>query len=268
MAEILNHSQAWQERASLIGEEVVSHWQQIPGGYLINPWRAWLRFTGGHTGDMLSAEPVSVGFIQEQARASLEHDEVFEEYRKKFGWNDEHQLDGPMNPYSGFLQEEASRIVEYCRTSTFPSFAEEPLGITLEFSIKYWNATEQTDPFNHDVVPHQDWVRHDVPVAIVLASTSYDPHDVDKQPDRQYSTRLWNGNYTYKGDLINGEGYIIDYLDAVHDMEQVGDGEDASRSYWVADARRGLHGRPIMQPDDSPVIRLFMRGFVAPVGRD
>lgn len=268
MTEVLNRTHLWQEAAPVIDEQALSYWEKIPVSYLKNPWRAWLRFTGGHTGDMLGADPVSVGYIQDQPDGELERDKKFEDYRKKFGWGDEGRLDAPMCQYTDFIREDARQILEFCRASTFPSFARLPLGITLEFSVKYWMPKEQTNPFDHDVVPHQDWVRQDIPVAIVLSSAAYDPEDIDVKPNRQYNTNLWNGRYTYKGDLVDHRGQTTSYLDAVTNLGLAGDDFTESRNFWVADARRGLHGRPTMQPDDRPVIRLFMRGFVAPAGRD
>ncbi len=323
-------SHLWEEAPPQIGEEVVSHWEMIEESHLINPWRSWLRFTGGRSTDMLDAEPVSLAFISRPGQP-LERDREFESYRQKFGWTDERDLivkglapipdlvledlddnekdmikqitETALDPEIGqnivdgvmrfFLQRRidsgqvqlpidpnpvvddrqlihaAESIVRHCRSRTFGSFKEAVLGVTLEFNSALWVPKNHQNLNDHDVVPHQDWVRQDVPVAIVVASECYDPYDCDAEPGQQLGTKLWNGGYEYKGDLVDNKGYTMDYLHAVDDMEQVNSPSinRGRRSLWVADGRRGLHGRPTMQPEDEPVVRLFMRVFVAPTER-
>lgn len=268
MSEILTSSQSWQEDAPIIGEETSSYWHCAIDYGLINPWRSWLRFTGGRSTDMLEADPISLGFIS-RANGQLETDSEFEEYRQKFGWTDQRDL--VVRGVSRRLIDDrhivrtAEDIVIFCRSNTFDSFSGIDLGITLEFSASLWHPDEHQDPFDHDVVAHQDWVRHDQPVVIALASKTYHPDDCDiKVPS--LNTNLYNTRYVYRGDLQDVNGRTIDYRDDVT-QARLAVNHSNNGEVWVSDARRGLHGRPIMQFGDDPVIRLFMRGFVAPVER-
>lgn len=256
------NSDAWIEETPRLGEQVFSHWEQITGARLINPWRGWLRFTGGYTIDIVGADPVALGFVQSAPGGELVRDTELEAYRQKFGWTDEAELSGPMCQYGDFLRDTARDVINYFRQHTFSSFISGPLGISVEFAAKLWKPEDNLDTLNHDVVPHQDWVRQDVPVAIALGSKTYDSLDCDKSTP-QLNTNLWDGEYVYKGDLQNEEGCTINYIDAVSGMQNKT--AASMGEIWVADARRGLHGRPTMQPEDREVVRLFMRAFVSPV---
>lgn len=327
MSETLTNRITWEEAPPKLGEPVVSHWEKAVDHGLINPWRSWLRFTGGRSADMLEADPVSLGFIS-TPDGIIARDNNFEAYRQAFGWTDERDLVYrgmdrlPELEWDDFTDEEkdyllylqadyarqcsdpelvirmveiakgiiiqnkidaglieplvskprsdsvhlattAEQLVGYCRSRTFSSFQSATLGVTLEFGASLWLPEDHQDLVEHDVVAHQDWVRQDVPVVIALASTTFDPRDCDK-PVPQLATDLYNTKYIYKGDLQTSDGRQIDYRDEALGTELV-DNRSGYSQIWVADARRGLHGRPTMRPDDKPVVRLFMRGFVAPI---
>lgn len=147
----------------------------------------------------------------------------------------------------------AERLVKWSRINTFPSFEDATLGIVLEESATLWFPPNHTDPQEYDTIPHLDITDPEFPALIVLSAT----HAL---------SNLYEGLYIHSG---NSSEHVVNasadsdparYHETAQSLQLLT--SEPSR-FYVADARRGLHGKRLMPENYTPFVRRFARAFIA-----